>query len=119
MMKIHIQIARKGDDAMAYLNRAERQKLLDELKTMKFNRAKGRLRRLDPKGRIALYRNAQVSGELHTRFELHGLGTVVTLVEGSSRTLKTTQAAGANATREKSEYVLQAVIVEPMPENRT
>jgi hypothetical protein len=104
---------------MAFLNRAEREQLLNDLKTMKFNRAKGKLRRMDPKGHIAYFRNAQESGSLSTRFELHGLGTVVTLIERNSATLKTNDAAGANKVRSKSEYVLSEVVVEPTPENRT
>ncbi|MDZ4767746.1 MAG: hypothetical protein SGJ24_01340 [Chloroflexota bacterium] len=104
---------------MAFLNQAEREKLLNDLRTMKFNRAKGKLRRLDPKGKLAYFRNAQESGKLSTRFELHGMGTVVTLIESNKDTVTATDAAGANATRWKSELTLLEVVVEPMPENRT
>jgi hypothetical protein len=104
---------------MAYLNRAEREKLLNDLKTMKFTPAKVKLRRMDPKGRMAYFRNAQESGKLYTRFELHGLGTVVTLIEHDTDTVTTTEAAGAASTRLKPEYKMLEVVVQPMPENKT
>lgn len=104
---------------MAYLNRAEREKLLNELKNKKFLQAKGKIRRMDPKGKMAYFRNAQEAGKLYTRYDLFGLGTTVTLVEQESDTVTTTEAAGAASTRLKSEYRLVEVIVEPMPENKT
>lgn len=104
---------------MAYLNRAEREKLLNDLKTMKFNRAKGKLRRIDPKGKIAYFRNAQEAGKLYTRFELYGLGTVVTLIESETGTQTTDVAAGAAAVRLKPSFDLLEVVVDPMPENKT
>jgi hypothetical protein len=51
---------------MAYLNQAEREALLDELKALTFRKAKGRVRRLDPKGRLAYFRNDQRTGEVVT-----------------------------------------------------
>lgn len=105
-------------ETMAFLNRAEREQLLNELKVMKFNRAKAKLRRIDPKGHMAYFRNAQESGKLYTRFELVGLGTVVTLVESGEDVQTTTTAAGANATRQKRETTLLEVIVAPTSENR-
>ncbi|MDZ4766326.1 MAG: hypothetical protein SGI73_17430 [Chloroflexota bacterium] len=97
---------------MAFLNRQERQTLLDELVQMNFNKAKGKLRRLDPKGRLAFYRNAQMSGRFHTRYELDGLGTRVTLVEQQIETaIKASKFT-------KSEFELIEVIVEPTPDNR-
>ncbi len=96
---------------MAYLNEQERDKLLDELKDMKFNRAKYRLARMDPKGRLAYYRNVQMSGEWHTKYILEGLGTIVTLVEVNKA--ENTQAKN----KQKFEFV--NIIVEPTPGNRT
>lgn len=104
---------------MAYLNRAEREQLLNELKTMSFNRAKGKLRRMDPNGRIAYFRNAQESGKLYTRFELHGMGTTVTLIERDWDKVQTTEAAGAASTRLKPGFDLIEVVVEPMASNKT
>lgn len=96
---------------MAYLNEQERDKLLDELKDMKFNRAKGKLERIDPKGRLVYFRNAQMSGEWHTKFVLEGLGTIVTLVEKN----KTANTDAKN----KQDYEFVNIIVEPTPGNRT
>lgn len=96
---------------MAYLNQQERDQLLDELKTMKFNRAKGKLARMDPKGWLAYYRNVQASGEWHTRFVLDGLGTIVTLVELNH--------AANNQPRNKQRFEFVKVIVEPVPANHS
>jgi hypothetical protein len=96
---------------MAYLNEQERDKLLNDLKDMKFNGAKGKLARMDPKGRLAYYRNVQMSGESHTRYILDGLGTIVTLVEVNHT--KNTEA------RNKQDYEFVNIIVEPTASNNT
>jgi hypothetical protein len=96
---------------MAYLNAQERQALVDELKNMSFNRAKGKIRSLDPQARLAYYRNSQEVGRWLTRYELPGLGTRVTLVE-------THRDVGKN-NKVKSEFEFAEVIVEPTPDNRT
>lgn len=96
---------------MAYLNEQDRDKLLDDLKEMKFNRAKGKLARMDSKGRLAYYRNVQMSGEWHTKYILEGLGTIVTLVEVNHT--KNTEA------RNKQDYEFVNIIVEPTASNRT
>ena len=96
---------------MAYLNEQERDDLLDKLKDMKFNRAKYRLARMDPKGRLAYYRNVQNSGEWHTKYVLEGLGTIVTLVEVNK---------SANTDpKNKQTFEFVNIIVEPTPANRT
>jgi hypothetical protein len=96
---------------MAYLNAQQRQELLDELKGMRFNRAKGKVRGMDDKSRLAYYRNAQNTGRLMTRYDLPTLGTRVTLVEDVDvRELKG---------KLKSEYDLLEVWVEPLPGNNT
>lgn len=98
---------------MAFLDTQERAQLLDDLREMTFNKAKARLRRMDPKGRLAYYRNAQLTGELLTRYELEGLGTRVTLVEVETDTpIK-------DSNKLKAGYELIEVSVEPTPENRT
>ncbi len=104
---------------MAYLNTQERLALLNDLKTMSFNRAKGKLRKMDPKGYIAFLRNAQQSRRLFTRFDLHGMGTIVTLIEQEVDTVTPDVAYGSNMKRNKSKMELVEVVVEPMPENRT
>jgi hypothetical protein len=98
---------------MAYLNEAERQQLLDQLITMDFKKARGKLRRLDPKSRVVVFRNNQNTGEWHTRYELPGLGTRVILVES-----RLTPAATPDQ-RLSDDYDLVRVIVEPLPDNRT
>lgn len=96
---------------MAYLNEQERDELLNELKDMKFSRAKGKLARMDPKGRLAYYRNVQMAGEWHTKFVLEGLGTIVTLVEVNK--------AENDQIRNWQNFEFVNIIVEPTPSNRT
>jgi hypothetical protein len=99
------------------MNQSEREALLDELKTMSFRKAKGRLQRIDPKGRMAYYRNAQQTGEIVTAFVLEGKGTQVRLIEQvADKEGKMTQ-FGMN--RLKPHYEFVRVEVEPTPENRT
>ena len=102
---------------MAYLNQQEREKLLNELKDMSFNKAKAKVRSLDPKGRLAYYRNVQnTANRLYTRYELPGLGTRVTLVEeGDLSPLNNEN----YPTRLRSKKSLVEVIVEPTTDNRT
>ena len=95
---------------MAYLNESERGQLLEELRGMKFNRAKGKLLRLDPKGRLVYFRNAQQAGEWHTRFALEGLGAVVTLVELNH--------AANDQPRNKQRFEFVNIVIEPTPDNR-
>lgn len=96
---------------MAYLNEQDRDTLLDDLKSMDFNRAKGKLQRMDPKGRLAYYRNVQMAGESHTKYILEGLGTIVTLVE-----INHTQNTEA---RNNQNYEFVNIIVEPTAGNST
>lgn len=97
---------------MAFLNRQEREQLRDELKKLTFNQAKGRLHRIDPKGRLAYLRNMQGTNKYLTRFELIGMGTRVTLVEHLQEVQK-------RDGKYRAEYELVDVVVEPRPENRT
>ncbi len=95
---------------MAYLNEQQRQSLLDELVKMKFNKAKGKVRGLDPKNRLVFYRNSQGVGRWMTRYELPTLGVRVTLVESH----EDEQHEG----KLKSEFELSEVIIEPLPGNK-
>lgn len=97
---------------MAFLNQQEREALYNELKNMRFNQAKGKLRRMDPRARLAFLRNVQNVNQWVTRYELPGLGTRVTLVEQFDTH---EQKSG----KLRSDYALVDVIVEPTPENRT
>jgi Mg/Co/Ni transporter MgtE len=92
---------------MAFLNKQERDDLAEELRHMPFRRIKGKLQRMDKKGRLAYYRNAQLPGKLVTRYILEGMGIVVTLLE--------TVESGEN---NRAEYTLQEIIIDPTDENR-
>ncbi len=96
---------------MAFLNAQERDALLQELKNMNFGQAKWKLIHLDPKGRLAYFRNNQAVDKWMTRYVLPGLGTRVTLVE----TYDTKQKGG----KTKENFQLEEVVVEPTPDNRT
>jgi hypothetical protein len=97
---------------MAYLNAQERERLQNELQGMTYSRAKGRLNRIDPNGRLVYWRNAQRVGEWHTRFDLPSLGTSVSLVEVEH--LLPTKHERVS----RRNYELVDVRVEPMPENQ-
>lgn len=92
---------------MAFLNKQERDDLLDSIKNLKFNRIKGKLRHMDPKNRLMYLRNVQESGYWLTAYELPTKGVKVTLVETMELSRKN-----------KAEYTLDKIIVEPTPENR-
>lgn len=94
---------------VAHLNAQQRENLLNQLKEMSFRRAKGKLARLDPAGRLAYYRNVQASGEWHTRFILEGLGAMVTLVEVNH--------AANDQPRNKQRFEFVNIIIEPLPGN--
>lgn len=99
---------------MAYLNEQQRLDLLNELKDLSYNQAHGRLKRTDPSNsRLVYYRNAQYTGEWHTRYELAGLGTIVTLIE------KYNPKPTARPDRVKNEFDFMEVVVEPTPDNHS
>ena len=102
---------------MAYLNQAEREALLDELKALSFRKAKGRLRKLAAKGRMAFYRNYQRTGEYVTCFVLEGKGARVELVETLERPEGKLIHYGVK--RLKPKFTFARVVVEPTPANRT
>ena len=99
---------------MAFLNPQEREKLQNELKGMNFNKAKGKVRGLDPKGHLAYLRNVQNSAsQLYTRYDLPGMGVRVTLIEsGAEKPVK-------DSDKLKAQFELVDVIVEPTPDNKT
>lgn len=96
---------------MTYLNEQQREKLLNDLKNLKFNQAKGKLRRMDPKARLVYLRNAQSTGRWMTRYDLEGLGTSVTLVEENQ--------VKADNSKLESEWEMVEVVVEPLPDNHS
>ncbi len=95
---------------MAYLNAEEREKLRQELQGMSFSKAKGRLARMDRKGKLKYYRTNQRVNQLWTRYDLEGLGTRVTLIETNYTTTLDEKV--------RSKFELIDVVVEPTPENR-
>jgi hypothetical protein len=92
---------------MGYLNAQQRENLLKELSKLNFNKAKDKVRRLDPNSRLVVYRNAQGTGRWITRYDLPALGTRVTLVEKNQNAL--------HGEKFKSEFELVEVIVEALP----
>lgn len=97
---------------MAYLNAQERDRLKNDLLNMSYNRAKGRLNSMDPAAKLVYWRNSQRVGEWHTRFDLPGLGTIVSLVEVIRE--KPTDKERVS----RRSYEMVDVRVEPMAENR-
>lgn len=98
---------------MAYLNEQQREELLNDLKDLKFNQAKGKLRRMDPKARLIYMRNAQRTGRWMTRYDLETLGTRVTLVE-QNRVLDENKNH-----KLESEWEMVEIVVEPLPDNQS
>ncbi|GAB4311342.1 MAG: hypothetical protein Kow00117_04570 [Phototrophicales bacterium] len=97
-----------------YLNERERDKLLQDLVKMNFDQARRKLRRMDPKVKLRMFRTVQNVDEWWTRYDLVGLGTSVTLIEK-----RVDNWDGDPSNREHAKYELHRVIVEPMPGNRT
>ena len=97
---------------MAYLTKEQRDALQAELASLSFKQAQGKLKHMDPKGRLAYYRNAQRTDKWMTRWVLTGLGTQVTLVESNIVSDE------KKPNRIKNDYALVDVIVEPTPDNR-
>ncbi len=89
------------------MSQDEQQKLAQELVNSNLYRAKGRLRRLDPKNSMAFFRNAQSPTTLHTRFDLPQKGVSVTLVESMEE--KPTR-----GNTFKPVYKMVQVIIEPL-----
>lgn len=97
-----------------YLNTEERDDLLQELINTNYNRARGKLRRMDSRVRLVTYRNVQTVGEWVTKYDLPGRGVKVTLIE----TLGYTDDKSREG-RQRSDFELTKVVVEPTPDNRT
>ncbi|QPC82170.1 hypothetical protein G4Y79_21180 [Phototrophicus methaneseepsis] len=91
---------------MAYLNQEERDKFLDEIKDLKFNKLKSKLRHKDPKNRLAYFRNVQETGYWMTRYVLPTYGTQVTIYE--TRDVNNKQHV---------DYAIDKIVVEPTPDN--
>lgn len=98
--------AQEGTPHMAYLNKSERDALLDELRGQRFERCQRILVLKDKDVRLKYFRNIQETDRWMTRYVLPSLGTQVTLVESQ-------QANGI----ERS-FTLQEIIIEPTADNR-
>jgi hypothetical protein len=96
----------EGNHTMAYLNKSERDALLEELRGKRFERCQRILVLRDQNVRLKYFRNIQETDRWMTRYVLPDLGTQVTLVEGLN-------VAGNNRT-----FTLNEIIVEPTADNR-
>lgn len=96
---------------MAYLNKEQREDLLNELKDLKFHAAKHKLMRMDPQRNMRYYRNNQRTGQWITRIDLVGMGTIVYLIE-----VKDISKEGGE---HYADYILDEIIVEPTPDNNS
>jgi hypothetical protein len=96
------------------LNAQERDELRENLRAMKFGKATGRLRTMDKKGRLAYYRNVQMSGQVLTRYILPTYGVQVTLIETSDPKMPLVKGA---VDFRKQDYEIVDVLVEPTAGN--
>jgi hypothetical protein len=103
----------------AFLNAQQRDDLRRELAGMKFNRATGRVRSLDPKGRLVYRRNNQSVGVYHTRYDLPTLGVSVILVEQGEVRVGETDNAGSTPILMDRKFEYVDALVEPLPQNQT
>lgn len=95
---------------MAFMDKAERDAFLDEIKDKKFNKIRNKVYRADKQARLAYYRNVQESGKWMTRYIMEGAGTQVTVYEEIDEENK----GGYN----KRTYTITEIVVEPTAENR-
>lgn len=93
---------------MAFLNKDERDQLLEDIKNKTYPQIRGILNRRDSKARLAYYRNVQQVNKWMTRYVLEGLGTQVTIVEVPEH----------DERRNRTQYIIQEIVVEPTSENR-
>lgn len=94
----------------AFLNKTERDDLLNEIKDLKMNQIRGRMQRKPGKVRLAFYRNAQHSDQWMTRYILEDLGTQVTVIERPFPK----EVKG----KPGRDFEIVEIIVEPTAENR-
>jgi hypothetical protein len=100
---------------MAYLNQQEREELANALIDKTYLQAKRTVRNMDRQSKLGVMRNMQRSGELLTRYTLPNKGAIVSLIE--QRT--TGYHDGTPEERQRVNYELVRVVVEPTPDNRT
>jgi len=95
---------------MAFLNKDERDALLNDIKNKSFNGIRGYVNRKDAKARLAYFRNVQESGKWMTRYVLEGLGTQVTVYEKLDEENE--------GWFSKRKYEIEQIVVEPTANNR-
>ncbi|MEL6307036.1 MAG: hypothetical protein AAFN11_05460 [Chloroflexota bacterium] len=95
---------------MAFMNKAERDALLDDIKDKNFNRIRNTIYRKDKKARLAYFRNVQESGMWMTRYIMEGAGAQVTVYED----IEEEQKEGFS----KRTYNITQIVVEPTADNR-
>lgn len=94
---------------MAFLNKDERDALLDEIKDKKFNQIRGYVHRKDSETRLRYFRSVQESGYWLTGYILETLGTKVTVYERINEENK--------GWFNKRKYEISKIVVEPTEEN--
>jgi hypothetical protein len=95
---------------MAFLNKQERDALLNDIQNKNFNGIRGYVHGKDTKARLAYFRNVQESGKWMTRYVLEGLGTRVTVYEKIIEDNKVWFS--------KRKYEIDQIVVEPTANNR-
>lgn len=95
---------------MAFMNKAERDALLEDIKNKRFQQIRGYVHRKDPEARLAYFRNVQESGQWMTRYVLEGMGTQVTIYEKIDEENE--------GWFNKRKYVIDKILVEPTAQNR-
>lgn len=93
---------------MAFMNKQERDAMLDKMNGKSFQQIRGIVNSTDKKARIAYYRNVQETGKWMTRYIMEGAGTIVTLTEILE------DAPRGN----KKHYRITEIELEPTDENR-
>lgn len=99
---------------MAYLNEREREELANALIQKTYLQAKRTVRNMDRQSKLGVMRNMQQTGELLTSYTLPNKGARVSLIEK-----RTGGYDGTPDTRQRADYELVRVVVEPTPDNRT
>lgn len=84
----------------------ERQQLAEHLASMKYQKARNEVRKLDPDAKLKLWRNSVNHNELHTTYELPNLELRVILVEQPS----TEPIPDSYMVRAKTEYIEARVV---------
>ena len=95
---------------MAFLNKDERDALLNDIKDKNLGGIRFYVHNKDNKARLAYYRNVQESGKWMTRYVLEGLGTQVTVYERIN--------ADNKGWFSKRKYEIEQIVVEPTANNR-